>query len=102
METYTDGDEGDGLVDTPEGGDIDGLTTDGSLGTDSSRVFPGSGVDDGVDKDLDGVLLGDKVDDLESVLDDSDSHDLFTVVAAVHHQARISQIRYSWFRALTR
>lgn len=41
-------------------------------------------------KDLDRVLLSNKVDDLESVLDDSDSHDLFTVVSAVHHE-RVDQ-----------
>ena len=100
--TYTDGDEGDGLVDTSERGDVDGLTTDSSLRTNSGRVLSGSGVDDGVDKDLDRVLLGDKVDDLESVLDDSDSHDLFTVVSAVHHQAGMSSCTRAQFASLTR
>ena len=38
-------------------------------------------------KDLDGVLLGNEVDDLESVLNNSDGHDLRTVVSAVHHEA---------------
>lgn len=37
-------------------------------------------------KDLDGVLLGNEVDDLESVLNNSDGHDLLTVVSAVHHK----------------
>ena len=82
-----DGEQADSLVDTAEGGDIDGLTTDGTLRTDTGRVFPWSGVDDGVNEDLDGVLLGDEVDDLESVLDDTEGHDLLAVVAAVHHEA---------------
>jgi hypothetical protein len=30
------------------------------------------------------------VDDLESVLNNSDSHDLLTVVSAVHHESEIS------------
>lgn len=47
-----DGDEGDGLVDTAKGGDVDGLATDGSLGTDTGGVFTRAGVDDGVDKNL--------------------------------------------------
>jgi hypothetical protein len=51
-QTYTDGQEGDGLVDPPEGRDIDGLSPDGSLGTDSGRVLSGTGVDDGVNQDL--------------------------------------------------
>lgn len=85
--TYTDGDEGDGLVDSSQWRDIDSLSSDGSLGADSGRVLSGTSVDNGIDQDLDGVLLGNKVDDLKSVLDDSDSHDLFTVVSAVHHEA---------------
>jgi hypothetical protein len=37
-------------------------------------------------QDLDGVLLGNEVDDLESVLNNSDSHDLLSVVSTVHHE----------------
>lgn len=88
-----DGEEGDSLVDTAEGRDVDSLATDGTLRTDTGRVFPGAGVDDGVNKDLDGVLLGDEVDDLESVLNDADGHDLLAVVAAVHHKAGMSASR---------
>lgn len=103
--TYTDGQERDSLVDSPQGRDVDGLSTDGTLGTDSGRVFSGTSVDDSVNcndnqplsnllphrnqeltKNLDRVLFGDEVDDLESVLDDSDGHDLLTVVSAVHHE----------------
>jgi len=84
--TGADGEEGDGLVDTSEWGDIDGLSSDGTLGSDSGGVFSWASVDNGVDEDLDWVLLGDEVDDLESVLDDSDGHDLFTVVSSVHHE----------------
>lgn len=39
-------------------------------------------------KDLDGVLVGEKVDDFEGVGDDSDGHLLLTTVSSVHHQAR--------------
>jgi len=84
--TGTDGQEGDSLVDAAEGGDIDGLATDGTSGTDTGGIFTGTGVDDGINENLDGVLVGEKVDDLESVLDDTDSHELLSVVAAVHHQ----------------
>ena len=36
---------------------------------------------------LDGVLLSDEVDDLKRVLNDSDGHDLFAVIAAIHHES---------------
>jgi hypothetical protein len=84
--TGTDGQQGDSLVDTTEGGDIDGLTTDGTGGTDTGGIFTGAGVDDGINENLDGVLVREQVDDLESVLDDTDSHQLLSVVATVHHQ----------------
>jgi len=80
------GEEGDGLVDTAEWGDIDGLATDGTGGSDTCGVFAGTAVDDGVNGDLDGVLVGHDVDNLKGVGDDADSHELLSVVAAVHHQ----------------
>ena len=36
---------------------------------------------------LDGVLVGEEVDDLERVRDDADGEELLAVVAALHHQA---------------
>lgn len=90
METYTDGDESDSLVDATKRRNINGLTTDGTLGTDTGRVFTGTSVDDGVNENLDGVLVGEEVDNFESVGDDSDGHLLLTVVATVHHETIIS------------
>jgi hypothetical protein len=112
----TDGEERDGLVDTAEGRHVDSLATDGTCGTNTGGVFAGSAVDDGINGDLDGVLIGHDVDlillaesdafsraicfspahatpgwvcatyDLERVGDNSDSHELLAVVAAVHHE----------------
>ena len=62
------------------------MTTDGTSRPDTGRVFTGTGVDDGVNEDLDGVLVGEEVDDLEGVLDDAGGHQLLAVVATVHHQ----------------
>ena len=45
------------MVDATQGGNIDGLTTDGTCGTNSGRVFAGAAVDDGIDGDLDWVLI---------------------------------------------
>lgn len=44
---------------------------------------------------LDGVLVGEKVDDLESVRDNADSQELLSVVASLHHQARKPQFSVS-------
>lgn len=82
----TNGQESNGLVDPPEGRDIDGLPPDGTGGADSGGVFAGTAVEDSVDSNLDGVLVGDEVDDLESVLNNAGGLDLLAVVAAVHHE----------------
>ena len=111
----TGGEEGDSLVDAAEGRDVDGLATDGTGRANTGGVFAGTAVDDGVNSDLDGVLVGHEMDlenealesfslrfvrdvlwvkkegagepyDLEGVGNDPDSHELLAVVAAVHHE----------------
>jgi len=62
------------------------LTTDGTGGSDTGAVFAGTAVHDGVNGDLDGVLVSHDVDNLEAVGDNSDSHELLAVVAAIHHE----------------
>lgn len=58
----TGGEQGDGLVDAAERGDINSLSSDGTGGTNSGRVFTRTTVDNGVNGDLDGVLVGHQVD----------------------------------------
>jgi hypothetical protein len=36
---------------------------------------------------LDGVLVGEEVDDLKCVCDDANCHELLAIVATFHHQA---------------
>lgn len=43
-------------------------------------------VDDGINNDLEGVEVSQEVDDIHGMLDNSDSHELLAVVAAVHHK----------------
>lgn len=50
--THADGQEGDSLVNSSEGRDIDGLATDGTLGSDTGAVFPRAGVNDSVNENL--------------------------------------------------
>merc|ERR1712126_240771 len=76
----------DRLVDASKGRNVDGLTTDSSGATDSGRVFTRARVDNRLEQNLDRGLAAGEVDDLERVLDDANSHQLFAVVASVHHQ----------------
>lgn len=85
--TGTGGEEVEGVVDPTEGGHVDSLTTDDTGATDAGGILTGTGVDDGINDDLDGVLVGEEVDDLEGVLDDADGHELLASVAALLHEA---------------
>jgi hypothetical protein len=50
--TYTDGQERDGLVNPSKRGDINGLSSDGSLGANTRRIFTRSRVYYGIYQDL--------------------------------------------------
>jgi hypothetical protein len=41
-----------------------------------------------INADLDGVLIGKEVDDLKGVCDNANCHELLSVVATLHHQAK--------------
>ena len=84
--TSTNSQESYSLVDPPERGHIDSLTPDSTSRTNTGGVLTGAAVDDSVNGNLDGVLVGSDVDDGKSMVDDTDSHELLSVVAAVHHQ----------------
>jgi len=71
----------DGLVDSTEGRDIDGLSTDNTTGSNTGGVLTGTTVGDGGDEHLDGVLASEKVNQFKGLLHNLDSHLLFTVVS---------------------
>lgn len=48
--------------------------------------FVNKPVDDGINDDLDGVGICEKVDDLHGMLDDAHCQKFLAVVAPVHHQ----------------
>lgn len=52
--------EGTYLVDTAQGGNVHSLSTDCTSAADTGRVLAGSRVNDGVNQDLQGVLLEDR------------------------------------------
>ena len=81
--TGTLADEVDRLVDSAERRHVDGLSADNTAGTDTGGIFASTGVGDGGDDDLDGVLAGQQVNQFEGLLHNSDSHLLFTVVSAL-------------------
>lgn len=96
----TNGDQGNGGVDSSQRRDIDSLSSDGTGRTDSGGVFSGTRVDDTVNNNLKRVLASQNVDNLQSVLDDSDSLQLLTVVSAVHHQG-VGQSLDDWALSLS-
>lgn len=98
--TGTDGQKGNGLVDSSHWRDIDGLSSDGTGRTNSGGVFSWTSVDNGVNDNLDWVLVGQEVDDLKGVLDNSDSLELLTVVTAVHHHG-VGQTLNDWALGLS-
>ena len=57
-----DGQQRNGLVDTAQRRHVDGLATYGTGAANAGRVLAGAAVDDGVDGNLDGVLVGHDVD----------------------------------------
>ena len=77
------GDQVDGLVDSSEGRDVHSLLSDHTTSSDSGGVLSGTGLDNCVDKDLEGVSSGEEVDNLESVSHNSDGLYLLTSVSAV-------------------
>ena len=78
-------DQRDSLVDSSERRNINGLSSDNTTRSDTGRVFASSSVLDGINNNLNRVLIGQKVNDFEGLLDDSDSHLLLTVVSTLHH-----------------
>lgn len=60
--TGTDGEEGNGLVDTAERGHINGLSAHSTSGSDTGAVFARSAVDNGINGNLDRILVRHDVD----------------------------------------
>lgn len=58
----SDGEKGNGLVDTAQGRDIDGLSSHGTGASNSGAVFTRSAVDNRIHRDLDRVLVCHDVD----------------------------------------
>ena len=81
----TNSDQSQSLIDTSERRDINGLSSDNTSGTNTGGILTRSSVLDGINKDLHGVLVGQQMHNLESLLDDTDRQLLLTVVSSLHH-----------------
>merc|ERR1711968_115562 len=82
-------------------GSVDELLSEAlSDGLDVAEgCFASTRVHHSINDDLDRVLAGKQVDDVAGVLHDAHSHDLLTVVTAVHHE-RASDALYDWALSL--
>jgi len=79
-------DEPDSLVNPSHWRNVASLSSYGTSSTDSGAVLTWASVHDSANADLNWVLAGHHVDDLESVLNDSHGEHLLTVVSALLHE----------------
>jgi len=88
--------EVDSLIDSSQWRDIDGLSSDGTTGTDSGGVLSGSSLDDSFEENLEWVLSGKEVDDLKTLSEDSDSGLLFTILSVHTNHELIGESLGNW------
>ena len=93
-------DEVDSLVDSSEWGDINSLSSDGTTGTNSSRVLSGTTLNDSLEENLEWVESSKEVNDLESLSEDSHGHLLLTILSVVTHHQLIDESLNNWARDL--
>jgi hypothetical protein len=89
------------------------LAADRTLRADPRRVFTGASIDNGIDENLqfgnmsgkqsmevekqsnlDWVLVGKEMDDLERMCNNADSEKLLAVITTLHHQTESAHIQY--------
>ena len=88
--------EVDSLVDSSHWGDIDSLSSKGTTGTNSSGVLSGTALDDGLEEHGEWVLASDEMDHLKSLLEDSDSHLLLTVLSMHTDHQHVGESLSDW------
>merc|ERR1712241_1432885 len=76
----------DSLVHASQGGNINSLSSDCSLSTNTGRILTRSGVDDSINQNLKRILASSEIDDLKAVFDNTNSHKFLAVVTSMHHQ----------------
>lgn len=86
----------DSLVDSSEGRNINSLPSDGTTGADTGGVLSGTGLNDGLEDDLKGILISEQVDDLKSLLEDADGHLLLTILARVSAHELVDKSLENW------
>ena len=86
----------DSLVDSSEGRDINSLSSDSTTGTDSSGILSGTGLNDGLEDDLKGVLVSEQVDDLKGLSEDANGHLLLTVLATTTDHKLVDKSLENW------
>ncbi len=84
-------DQVDGLVDSTEGSNIDGLSADNTAGTDTGGVFTSAAKSKRVDQDLEWVETSQQVDELHSLLDDLHGQLLLAVVPTARDHDHVNE-----------
>ena len=86
----------DSLVDSSQWGNIDGLSSDGTSGSDSGGIFSGSSLNDSFKENLEWVLSGEEVNDFKGLSEDSHCHLLFTILSVVTNHDLIGESLSNW------
>lgn len=89
-------DKVDSLVDSAERRHIDSLSADNTTGSDTGGVFAGTGVRDSINENLDWVETGQQVNELHSLLNDTNCHLLFTVVSSAGGHHHVGETLNDW------
>jgi len=75
------------IVNSAERGHINSLSPDNSSSSNTGGILTGSRVDNSIDNDLNGVLIGEEEDDFKCMLNDAGSHDFLSGVTSLLHEA---------------
>merc|ERR1739838_545120 len=89
-------DQIDTLVNSSQWRDIDGLSSNSTTGTNSGGIFSGTTLDDGLEENLEWVAAGEESDDFKGLLEDSDSHLLFTILSIGTHHKGVNESFTDW------
>mmetsp|Transcript_20047 Transcript_20047/g.30346 ORF Transcript_20047/g.30346 Transcript_20047/m.30346 type:complete len:254 (+) Transcript_20047:232-993(+) len=81
------GNQVESVVYSPERRHINSLSPYYSSSSNTSGIFPGTRINNGIHNNLDGVLVGKNVNDFKGVLNNTCSHNLLSGVSSLLHEA---------------
>jgi hypothetical protein len=84
------------LVNSSQWRNINSLSSDGTSGSDSGRIFSGSTLDNCLEQNFEWVFAGKEVDDFKSLLENSNSQLLFTILSMISNHDLVTESFSDW------